>query len=77
MERDVPGSVRQERQAPGQPGPGEHQTDPVPAQLSRDVDPEARQAEELRLLVVGFLTGLSIAAVFLVYIVLESAKLLP
>jgi hypothetical protein len=39
--------------------------------------PEERQAEELRMLLMGFGTGLTIAAVFLVYIVFEYAKWLP
>lgn len=35
------------------------------------------QGEEVTVLLAGFLTGLTIAGVFLIYIVLESAKLLP
>lgn len=60
------------------PHPSEQQTsDPSLAQVAMDFDPDARQAEELKLLVVGFAAGLSIAGIFLVYIVLETAKLLP
>lgn len=38
--------------------------------------PEERQQEELRMLLFGFGTGLTVAGIFLVYIVLEIAKLL-
>ncbi len=34
-------------------------------------------AEELRMLLIGFGTGLSIAGIFLVYLVLEYSKFLP
>lgn len=40
-------------------------------------DEGLRQWEESRALIIGFLTGLSIAFIFLVYIVFEVAKLLP
>jgi hypothetical protein len=40
-------------------------------------DDVARAREEIMMLVVGFATGLSIAVVFLTYIVLEKAHLLP
>lgn len=36
-----------------------------------------RKAEELRMLLFGFGTGMTIACIFLVYIVLEAARLLP
>ena len=42
-----------------------------------DIDDDARKAEEYRMLLVGFATGLTIAGIFLVYIVFEAAKLLP
>lgn len=51
--------------------------DPMAAQLAMDLDPDNRKAEELRMLLMGFLTGMSIAGIFLLYIVLESAKLMP
>jgi hypothetical protein len=38
--------------------------------------PEERQREELRMLILGFGTGLTVAGIFLVYIVLDIAKLL-
>ncbi|GAC1444178.1 MAG: hypothetical protein NVSMB52_03250 [Chloroflexota bacterium] len=37
----------------------------------------SRPAEELRMLFTGFATGLSIAGLFLLYIIMETAKLLP
>jgi hypothetical protein len=40
-------------------------------------DEGARQSDELKVLVAGFATGLSVAGIFLIYIVLEAAKLLP
>ncbi len=51
-----------------------------PAQQDSDeagFDPAARQAEELRVLLLGFATGLTIAGIFLVYVVLEAAGALP
>ena len=39
-------------------------------------DPEARQREELQMLVIGFGTGLTVAGVFLLYVVLDIAHLL-
>ncbi len=51
-----------------------------PAQQDSDdagFDLAARQAEELRVLLLGFGTGLSIAVIFLIYIVLEAAGALP
>jgi hypothetical protein len=38
--------------------------------------PEERRREELQMLLVGFGTGLTIAGVFLIYIILDIAKLL-
>jgi hypothetical protein len=38
---------------------------------------EARQNEEMRMLLAGFATGLTIAGVFLIYLVFEYAKWLP
>jgi hypothetical protein len=38
--------------------------------------PEARQREELQMLLIGFGTGLTVAGVFLIYVVLDIAKLL-
>lgn len=38
--------------------------------------PEERQREELRMLIMGFGTGMAIAGIFLIYIVLDIAKLL-
>jgi hypothetical protein len=47
----------------------------IPAESS--MEPEAPPADEqLRLLVIGFATGLTIGGVFLIYIVLSTAKLL-
>lgn len=40
-------------------------------------DAATRAREELSMLMLGFATGLSIAGVFLLYMVLEYAKLLP
>ncbi len=40
-------------------------------------DESAREREELQMLFVGFATGLSIAGVFLLYVVMEVAHLLP
>lgn len=42
-----------------------------------DIDEDTRKAEEYRMLLVGFATGLTIAGIFLVYIVFEAARLLP
>lgn len=39
--------------------------------------PAERQAEELRMMLMGFGTGLTIAGVFLVYIIFEYAGWLP
>ena len=54
-------------------------TEPPAQQDSDDAgfDLGARQAEELRVLLLGFGTGLTIAVVFLIYIVLETAGALP
>ena len=38
--------------------------------------PEERQREELRMLMIGFGTGLTVAGIFLLYVVLDIAKLL-
>jgi hypothetical protein len=38
--------------------------------------PEERQREELQMLIIGFGTGLTVAGVFLLYVVLDLAKLL-
>lgn len=38
--------------------------------------PEERQREELRMLLIGFGTGLTVAGIFLLYVVLDIAKLL-
>jgi hypothetical protein len=38
--------------------------------------PEERQREELRMLILGFGTGLTVAGIFLIYVVLDIAKLL-
>lgn len=38
--------------------------------------PEERQREELQMLLIGFGTGLTVAGVFLLYVVLDIAKLL-
>ncbi len=51
-----------------------------PAQQDSDeagFDLGARQAEELRVLLLGFGTGLTIAVIFLIYVVLEAAGALP
>jgi hypothetical protein len=42
--------------------------------IDADSDPDR---EQLRILLLGFGTGLAIASVFLVYILLETAKMLP
>jgi hypothetical protein len=38
--------------------------------------PQERQAEEMRMLLFGFGTGMAIAGIFLIYVVLDIAKLL-
>ncbi len=38
--------------------------------------PDERQREELQMLLIGFGTGLTIAGLFLLYVVLDIAKLL-
>jgi len=48
-----------------------HQSDEPPIQ-----GPEERQREELRMLMIGFGTGLTVAGIFLLYVVLDIAKLL-
>jgi|GraSoiStandDraft_43_1057313.scaffolds.fasta_scaffold1490595_2 hypothetical protein len=40
-------------------------------------DEGARQSEELSVLVAGFATGMCIAGIFLIYIIMEAGKLLP
>jgi hypothetical protein len=48
--------------------------------LPQDAPPiqgvEERQAEELRMLMIGFGTGLTVAVLFLIYVVLDIAHLL-
>lgn len=39
-------------------------------------NPEERRREELQMLMVGFGTGLTVAGLFLLYVVLDIAKLL-
>ncbi|HEX6507471.1 MAG TPA: hypothetical protein VF221_07555 [Chloroflexota bacterium] len=56
---------------PAEAGTVAQSTDEPPIQGDQD-----RQREELRLLVIGFGTGLAIAGIFLIYIVLAIAKLL-
>lgn len=50
---------------------------PEPEDLPPVQDPAARAREEITMLLIGFGTGMSIAAVFLVYLVFEYAKWLP
>ena len=40
-------------------------------------DEGARQHEELNVLLAGFITGMCIAGIFLIYIIMEAGKLLP
>lgn len=49
----------------------------MPLDLPPIPDETARKNEELRMLIIGFATGLTIAGVFLVYVVLDYAKFLP
>lgn len=58
------------------PSAGNADVDDMGALILRQSD-ESRAAEELRMLFTGFGTGLTIAGVFLIYILLEAAKLLP
>lgn len=60
--------------------PGEVPAAALAAPIGADsppVDDDELQDEGLRVLMYGFITGLSIAGVFLVYVVLEAARLLP
>jgi hypothetical protein len=47
----------------------------IPAESSMEPEPPPED-EQLRLLLMGFATGLTIGGVFLIYIVLSTAKLL-
>lgn len=40
------------------------------------LDDPPREREEMRMLLIGFATGLSIGAIFLIYVVLDAAHLL-
>lgn len=60
--------------------PGEAPAAALSTSIAADappVDDEELQDEGLRVLMYGFITGLSIAGVFLIYVVLEAARLLP
>ena len=74
MEDDVqtpaPDEADRGTSALGQTGAGPD--DPVLAVL----DDPPREQEEMRLLLVGFATGLAIGGIFLIYIVLATARLL-
>jgi hypothetical protein len=58
----------------------QHEANPAPIEEHGETvpiaDPDTRQNDELRVMVIGFLVGMTIAGVFLVYIVLEAARLL-
>lgn len=49
---------------------------PTPHDAPSIQAPEERQAEELRMLLIGFGTGITIAGIFLIYVVLDIAHLL-
>jgi hypothetical protein len=72
------GEMAQQGQAPGQVavavvGPALPRQEPADSQA---LDPGFRQREEINVLLMGFGAGMTIAFIFLVYVVLEAARLL-